>query len=460
MTSIHSLSSIAALADTPLRGNDGPVPARFLADSRLVAPGDAFVAFRGEQANGHAFIQDAVARGASLIICEDSSNVPESVASILVDNCFSAIPRMARRSLERQRDSLEVIAVTGSVGKTTTREMIRTCLAPSFKVHSAEHSYNTLIGCGLSILAMPADSEILILEMGTNHPGEIAEMVEFFPPTISMITEVAPAHLEGLGSVEGVLEAKFEITRSPFLKAFFYFGDNRLLSARSLSLPSNVRSLSVGFGKNDFSILNPYFSLDAGTPTLTFELAYEGNTYHAASPLFGRHSALAAGFGIATALFLGASIELAISSIQALQPPCGRGRFFRLSSGAVLLDDSYNANPASMKAALSESLLIPAQRRIAVLGEMRELGVDSLAYHRELLPYVVHFSRVFVMGTLWRSVFETSPCPSNVELFENPLSLCIEIEALLQEGDLLVVKGSHGNRLDRLVEALVAGGTQ
>ncbi|HOO88968.1 MAG TPA: Mur ligase domain-containing protein, partial [Synergistales bacterium] len=130
------LSCIAALADTHLTGPDGPIPLRFVADSRLVVPGDAFVAFRGEQVNGHDFIHDAVSRGASLIICEESAGVPNHVASIVVDNCFSAIPRMARRYLEIHRESLEVLAVTGSVGKTTTREMIRTCLAPSFKVHS------------------------------------------------------------------------------------------------------------------------------------------------------------------------------------------------------------------------------------------------------------------------------------------------------------------------------------
>lgn len=454
------LSCIAALADTHLTGPDGPIPLRFVADSRLVVPGDAFVAFRGEQVNGHDFIHDAVSRGASLIICEESAGVPNHVASIVVDNCFSAIPRMARRYLEIHRESLEVLAVTGSVGKTTTREMIRTCLAPSFKVHSAEHSYNTLIGCALSILAMPADTEILILEMGTNHPGEIGEMVDFFPPTISMITEVAPAHLEGLGSVEGVAQAKFEITGSPFLKAFFYFGDNPLLVSGAASLPSHVRSLSVGFGENDFSIRDTEFILSNGLSRLTFDVVYKGKTFHASSPLFGRHSALAAGFGIALSLYLGASIEQALQSIESLQPPCGRGRFFLLTSGAMLLDDSYNANPASMKASLSESLRIPVQRRIAVLGEMKELGKSALDYHRELLPFFTKFSKVFIMGTLWRTLFQNTPLPDNTVFFDNPLSLGTEIKKELGEGDLIVVKGSHGNRLDFLVDFLVEEGVE
>ncbi len=460
MKSDLRLSCFAELADTHLSGPDGPIPRRFVADSRLVVPGVAFVAFRGEQVNGHDYIHDAISRGASLIICEDCTGIPDHVASIVVDNCFSAIPRMARKYLEIHRESIEVLAVTGSVGKTTTREMIRTCLAPSFKVHSAEHSYNTLIGCALSILAMPADTEILILEMGTNHPGEIEEMVDYFPPTISLITEVAPAHLEGLGSVEGVVQAKFEIASSPFLKAFFYFGDNPLLVSKIASLPSHVRSLSVGFGENDFSIRDVDFMLVDGIPRLTFDVDYKKEAFHASSSLFGRHSALAAGFGIALTLYLGASIEQALHSLHALQPPCGRGRFFLLHSGAILLDDSYNANPASMKASLSESLRIPAKRRIAVLGEMKELGENALYYHQELLPFFNQFSKVFIMGTLWRTLFQNTRLPANAVFFENPVSLGAELTKELREEDLVVVKGSHGNRLDCLVDVLVEGGVQ
>ena len=118
---------------------------------------------------------------------------------------------MAKKRLAMQPQT-EVIAITGSVGKTTTREFLVRCLSPSFRVHSAGHSYNTLIGCAMTVLSLPVDAEVLVLEMGTNHPGEIREMVSFFPPTLSVVTEVAPAHLEGFGSIEGVLEAKMEIT--------------------------------------------------------------------------------------------------------------------------------------------------------------------------------------------------------------------------------------------------------
>lgn len=453
-----SISYLASLVDAEINGPDGPLPARFYADSRLVGAGDAFVAFRGEQHDGHDFIGDAVSRGASLIVCEDRKNVPAPVASIVVRDCFTEIPEMARRYQESFGDALEVVAVTGSVGKTTTREVIRACLAPSFKVHSAENSYNTLIGCSLSILAMPGDAEVLILEMGTNHPGEIANTVRFFPPTLSVITEIAPAHLEGLGSVEGVLEAKFEITGSQRLKKLLYFGDNSALASRCASMPSRIQALGVGFTKNDFTIRDVLFELVDGAPRLRFDLLHKEKCHRVVSSLFGRHSALAAAFGLAATVSLGGGVSSAISNIRSMEAPRGRGKFIRLLSGAVLLDDSYNANPASMRACLSEALMIPARRRIAALGEMRELGLEGLEYHKALLPLLNQFTRVCLTGGLWREVFGDEAACAGVEFFDGPNTFACEIRRTLGDGDLLVVKGSHGNRLDLLVDALTEDG--
>jgi UDP-N-acetylmuramoyl-tripeptide--D-alanyl-D-alanine ligase len=283
-------------------------------------------------------------------------------------------------------------------------------------------------------------------------------MVRFFPPTVALITEVAAAHLEGLGSVEGVLEAKFEITESPVLKAFFYNGDNPLLVSKSCSLPDSVRSLSLGFEKGDFRIQSTRFSLDDGLPNLTFDFVHEENVFSVRTSLFGRHSALALGFGLALRLYLGAPLgDRVLQDIGRLKAPAGRGRFFRLSCGAVMLDDSYNANPASMRASLSECARIPARRRIAVLGEMRELGGDALEYHRDLLEFLKDFCKVFLMGKIWTDLFDGEPLPFNVFMFENPVRLGEELLAELQEGDLVVVKGSHGNRLDRAVTVLLEG---
>ncbi|HPF83995.1 MAG TPA: Mur ligase domain-containing protein, partial [Aminivibrio sp.] len=159
---MNTFSFIAELAGSKLRGPDGVFSGRLLADSRLVRKGDAFVAFRGENTDGHTFIADAIARGASLIICEEDRDIPSPVASVKVSDTYKALPAMAEKRLSRHGKKLHVIAITGSVGKTTTRDYLVRCLKTSMKVHSAEHSYNTLIGCSMTILALPEESEVSI----------------------------------------------------------------------------------------------------------------------------------------------------------------------------------------------------------------------------------------------------------------------------------------------------------
>ncbi len=450
---MKNISSLAALAGKKLRGPDGPLPAAFLADSRLISPGDAFVAFRGENQDGHDFISRAAARGASLILCEDDRHVPEGVASVVFSDCYGEIPLLASRRLALEKN-LDFIALTGSVGKTTTRELLRRFLQTSFSVHSAGHSYNTLVGCALSILSLPEKADILLLEMGMNHSGEIGEMVTYFPPSVAVITEVAPAHLEGLSSLEGVLEAKFEITRSSRLEALFYNGDNGPLKKRTESLPSEIRTFSVGTGKGDFMMETPEFRFSRGQPGLTFDFSYPGGSLFVSSRLFGRHSAYPLGFALAVSFYCGASREKILNEIEKLEPLRGRGRMITLDSGALLIDDAYNANPSSLTAALTEAAAIPARRRLAVVGEMRELGLLGPEFHRRLLPLFDSFDHVWLTGDLWKTLAEEGELPASLEYFHEVPPLGKELAKELREGDVLLVKGSHGNRLDRIVDAL------
>ena len=454
-----SISSLASLGVGEFRGPDGPVPSRFLADSRLVRKGDAFVAFRGETTDGHSFIPDAVSRGASLILCEDRDGVPESTASIRVENMVRDLPEMARRRLEAA-GGMELVAVTGSVGKTTTREMLRNCLATSFRVHAAEHSYNTLIGCALAVLSLPPGTDILILEMGTSHPGEIRETVKFFPPTIALVTEVAEAHLEGLGSLEGVLDAKLEIAESPRLKAFFFNGDNPSLLARSASLPSSVLRFSVGKGENDFRIQNPEYSLHHGASRLAFDFSYPGGMFSVISGLFGIHSAYPLGFALAVSFYLGASRDRVAEELEKLVPIAGRGRTVELPSGILLIDDAYNANPASMRASLAEVARLPGDRKVAVLGEMRELGERSLSRHGDMVPLFRGYRRIYLTGEMWKRYLDERGDIPDAMYVDDLEALGRRLRAELERGDVLLVKGSHGNRLDRLVTFLEKGETR
>lgn len=458
---MNTFSFIAELAGSKLRGPDGVFSGRLLADSRLVRKGDAFVAFRGENTDGHTFIPDAIARGASLIICEEDRDIPSPVASVKVSDTYKALPAMAEKRLSRHGKKLHVIAITGSVGKTTTRDYLVRCLKTSMKVHSAEHSYNTLIGCSMTILALPEEAEVLVLEMGTNHPGEIGEMVRFFPPTISVITEVAPAHLEGFGSVEGVLEAKMEIAGSSALQSFFFNGDNPLLVRAASRLPAGIAGFSAGTGECDYRILAPVFSIEKGIPELSFSLEIPGGDILAVqSGAFGKHAAYPMAFAIGISTRLGVPGEKAAAALKETHSLEGRGLIRTLNSGACLIDDSYNANPASMSAVLRAAGEMETRRTYAVVGEMLELGERGDDFHRDLLPLLRSFDTVWLVGKTWERIapFDGQAGPRLVLWSDSLQKLGDCLGKELGKGDAIVIKGSHGNRLDRLVDILCREG--
>ena len=458
---MNTFSFIADLAGSELRGPDGTFSGRLLADSRLVRKGDVFVAVRGENTDGHAFIHDAIAHGASLIICENDRDIPSSVPSVKVSDTYKALPAMAEKRLALQGKKLHVIAITGSVGKTTTRDYLVRCLKTSFRVHSAEHSYNTLIGCSMTILSLPEDAEVLVLEMGTNHPGEIAEMVRFFPPTISVITEVAPAHLEGFGSVEGVLEAKMEIAESPSLTSFFFNGDNPLLARAASRIPAGIARLSAGTGEYDYRIISPDFSIEKVVPELSFSLTIPGDVIAVRARAFGKHAAYPLAFAVGISTFLGVPGKTAAAALEEAHSLEGRGLIRTLDSGACLIDDSYNANPASMSAVLRAAGEIRKHRKFAVVGEMLELGERGDDFHINLLPLLRSFDTVWLVGKTWERL---APFAGHEEadlvLWTGSLRMLGEhLVKVLAEGDTIVIKGSHGNRLDRLVEILCGEGS-
>jgi UDP-N-acetylmuramoyl-tripeptide--D-alanyl-D-alanine ligase len=219
-----TLDEAAEITGGKLQGTDMPIGPALRTDSRKVQKGDGFIALPGTNTDGHAFIDDALCRGASYIVVEEDkagSFIFESAGDVpflVVDDTSSALRKLAAHVFRQKSSLQEVIAVTGTVGKTTTRECIAAVLKKRFRVHSARESYNTWIGCALTILEMPLDTEILILEMGTNHPGEIAEMTASYPPTTAVITAIGPGHLEGLENVRGVLEEKIRILESTKLK--------------------------------------------------------------------------------------------------------------------------------------------------------------------------------------------------------------------------------------------------
>ncbi|MDR1873772.1 MAG: UDP-N-acetylmuramoyl-tripeptide--D-alanyl-D-alanine ligase [Synergistaceae bacterium] len=388
---------------------DAPFPSHLASDSRDVTPGGAFVALEGERVDGHSYIGRAIENGAGLIIgrrgkCPPSLPVP----CVELSDPERGLGELAARYVERVAPR-EVIAVTGSVGKTTTREAIRRVLGGRFRLHSAVRSFNTLIGCSLTILGMPLNAKILLLEFGASSMGEIRALTRLFRPTIALITGIAPVHLAGFGSLEGVLRAKMQIAESDRLRYFLYDSDSPLLQKAALRLPGLVRTFGVGRKNGDYRIGETLFQMENGAPVLSFDLKGPIGRCACKVGLWGEKLAMPAAMAIAVGNLAGLSMEdcgLALRSFTSLP---GRGRVLSLPASGrnrFVVDDAYNANPASMRSSLETfAALRTAGKKFAVLGDMRELGGEEVCYHKELIPVINTLDAAIFVGSLWKRAF-------------------------------------------------------
>ncbi len=392
------------------------LPQRFRVDSREVRSGDAFVAVRGARTDGHLFIEDAVSRGARAVLLEEEygRKNADRLRALGVDLFPVADPERSLAALARawlDETSARVVGITGSVGKTTTREILHAILARHCRTHAAERSHNTRIGCAMTVLSMPPDCETLILELGTNRPGEIRELVTYFPVTHALITEVSPAHLEGLHTLEGVLAAKMEILESEHLQFLSYNFDNDSLRSALKSFSESgrktLRVARVGAG-GDLSVGDAVQTIDAaGIPRLRFLLHWGEETLEAEAPIFGRQHAKNAALACATAHALGLPKAVCAAGIADLRPPSGRGGILRAVDGCIVVDETYNANPASVSQALKNVLeleLPDGYERVAILGGMRELGDACDHWHEVVMSRASLFDAVYLVGEEWEGV--------------------------------------------------------
>ena len=452
------LSQIASRANVELRGPDRELPVCIRVDSRETKAGEGFVALRGEHTDGHRFIEDVLNAGASLVVCEQSfykdewsDAHPECSFVLTTERCEYGLARLASAYAASLPELKEIVAITGSVGKTSTKNYAQAMLEDHFRLHTAGGNYNTLIGCGVTVLAAPLDTQVLLLEMGANHAGEIAEMVRYLPPTVAAVTEVAPAHLESFGSVRGVLDAKSEIFSSTQLRCAIVNGDNELLTRRAqeLNLPGTIRfgrSGQVFFSQERISWKDGRFMVDAIMTGL------DGISFKISLPLAGVHQL----YPLCCACAIAGRLGLSSRDIAAALPKCrnsaGRGEVKRSESGAAILDECYNASPAAMKASLvsMRDAGIPG-RRILVLGEMLELGEGAAALHEEIFDRALQVSGdLFLFGETWKSV----PGAEDY-LLDSVEELIASVDKLdPREGDVILVKGSRGNHLERVVKAL------
>ena len=432
----------------------------FSLDTRTLAPGDVFVALR-DQRDGHAFVTRAFERGAAAALVERGYARNASDGALLrVHDSLEALRSIARAA--RARSQADIVAVTGSVGKTGTKEALRECLSRLGATHAAEKSFNNHWGVPLTLARMPACARYGVFEIGMNHAGEIAPLSKLVRPHVAVITTVEPVHLQFFASVTDIAEAKAEIFAgldaggTAVLNRDNPFFD--LLQRRA----REVRARIVSFGRHvDADVRPEVLALGADGSDIVVRVGGKRIAYRLAAP--GAHIAQNSLAVVAALFALGADVEAAVPALAGITAAKGRGarRELSLEDGAILLiDESYNANPASMRSALAAMATVPRQRfkrRIAVLGDMLELGDDSVRLHEDLKEPVdaAEVDLVFACGLHMQRLYAALPTARRGEWGPTSQDILGPLVAAVHGGDVVMIKGSLGSRMEPLVEALV-----
>lgn len=433
-------------------------------DSRAIGAGEAFFAIKGDRVDGHDFASFAVANGASLLVVSEGK-LPALgrlvTPMIVVQDVLQALVDLGCAA--RDRTAARIIAVTGSVGKTTSKEMLRQALSPSGSVHASVASFNNHWGVPLTLARMPETTDYGIFEIGMNHANEIRPLVAMVRPHIAMITTIAPAHLGNFRDLEEIAAAKAEIFEGvvPGGHAILNRDNEQFGFLEEAAKTAGVAHIH-SFGadpKAEFRLLD---FLPSGEGSL-LRAAVGGQTLEVPMGAPGRHIAENAVAVLGAVHLAGADIEQAMGGLATMQAEKGRGRRYRLSKDGgwfTLIDESYNANPASMRAAIA--LLRDAQpqaggRRIAVLGDMLEMGEHSPAVHAGLAEPLVEagIADVWLGGPDMASLRDALPEGVNREYRDTADELAKYALDAVRAGDVLVVKSSKGTGFSRIVTALL-----
>ncbi len=423
-------------------------------DTRTLVPGDLFIALQGEGRDGHDFVADALARGAAGALIHRP--VAGAARVLLVDDTLAGLGRMG--GFARSRFTGHVTAVTGSVGKTTTKEMLRTILSPHGATHAAVASYNNHWGLPLTLARMPPDARFAVLEIGMNHPGEIAPLAHLARPHVAVITAIEKAHVGHMGGIEAIADEKASILTGLEQDGIAVLPADSPQLSRLRAVAGARRVVTFGVaGRADARLTG--LEQDADGSMVVAEVLGQETRFRLNAP--GRHMAMNALAAI-LACMVGPALSLpdAVAGLADFTPLPGRGarRPIALPGGtALLLDESYNGNGASMRSALEVLGLQPATRRIAVLGDMRELGDEGPSEHAGLAQAVAaNADLVFTCGTLMRHLRDAIPAAIRADHADLSDDLAELVAASLRPGDAILVKGSLGTRMMPIVEAINA----
>jgi UDP-N-acetylmuramoyl-tripeptide--D-alanyl-D-alanine ligase len=424
-------------------------------DSRTIGHGDLFIPILGKSFDGHAFIEKALKTSSGGTLCRidypvSLADIPGTV--ILVDDTNQALLDLAQ--FKRQELSGTVISITGSNGKTTTKEILVSMMKKQYVVHFNEKNLNNLIGVPLSILSITGDPQVCILELGTSMPGEIRKLAAASQPDASIITNVNPSHLEGLFSVEGILDEKLDVFRNTREDGTLFVNiDDPGIAARYRDVPRKA----ITFGIENEADYHLMIAEDRGWDGIKLKIACASGTIDAHTRLLGRHNLYNILASASIASSLGVRHEHIAAAIEEFTSYDKRFEPQRSTKGYIVIDDTYNANPSSMQWAVKTLESLPSHgKKVAILAGMKELGNHSTYYHREMGTFLKAASDIGLVLLYGEETLDTFAETGNGKArhFLDKKELIKYAQSHLESGDTILVKGSRAFKMEEIVEAL------
>lgn len=420
-------------------------------DTRTLLKGDLYIAIKGQNYDGHAFIEKAKAAGANAVLVEHETDI--KMPQIVVKNTYLALAELA--TAWKNQASVTTIGITGSNGKTTVKEMIASVLSVNAKVLFTQGNLNNDIGVPLTLLKLHEDHQYAVIEMGANHAGEIKYSSQYAKPDVAVITNVGAAHIEGFGDLEGVARAKGEIIESLEPNGIAVLNKSDAFYSLWQEMAGNRKTLTFGMEKTaDIHAKEIVSDIENGVFVTRFILTTEIDEIDIKLSLAGQHNVINALASAACCLSVGISLQQVKQGLEKIEPVTGRLQPLLGRYGNLVIDDSYNANPDSFKVALDVLKQCDGEHWV-VLGALGEMGVDSVDIHKKLgrLIKSMKVARVLAIGSDAESTVEVFG--KGATFFRSHEQLIATLEDELKGGETLLVKGSRAQKMEKIVAALV-----
>ena len=434
------------------------IPAGYSIDSRTLRSGDCFIAIHGQNFDGHQFIADAIKKEACLIIARSNCQFPvePSWPVLYVNDTLAALQNLA--NYVRRKWGKIVIGITGSIGKTTTKEIAGFILESLFKVFKSVGNFNNDYGLPLSILKIEESHDIAVLEMGMSHSGEIARLCQIAQPSIGVVTNVRPVHLENFKSLQGIAQAKRELIESLTSDGIGILNnDDRLVRKFGHSFPGRVVTFGIKTPAT-YRVTDVRFE---GLKGNEFRLDHKSRAHLMHLPLIGEHNICNCLPGIAIAHHLGLGFEIIAQRMEQLKPSSGRGEILHFKENFSVLNDTYNSNPAALETMVKfVKRLNGYKRKIIIAGEMLELGPAAQQYHHDCGSLIVDARIDLIVGVRGLAEHFIAPArergydASCAPFFEDSEAAGEWLNREVRSGDLILVKGSRGVKTEKVIEVL------